>query len=173
MTQQQTSAATAAPDEQGEAPSIPQAVEGAWQSMLAAVPDTEAGSGYERIFSQLAGAESIDDLNAPWTAGDMEQYADLPLTIDSISKSESTYGGGLPFFLVVGAVVEETGERVTVTTGSVNIVAQLVRAYAAGLFPVRARVQIAERPTAKGFYPQRLQFLPARRANGDGGSASA
>lgn len=132
----------------------------AYESMLASVPDVSAGdgAGYERILAQLAAAQNLEDLEAPWRARGGEQYLGQWLVIRGIAKMPSDYRGGLPWFLVVDAVTAEDGEQATFTTGSVNVVAQLVRAHTLELFPVEAMLVESGKPTAAGFTVQRLVF---------------
>jgi hypothetical protein len=134
--------------------------------MITAVPDLEPqeGEGYDSILRQLAQASTLDDLNAPWRSQDAEQLLELALTITGIKKAPSTYGGGLAWFLVVDAYREDTGELVTFTTGSINIVGQLVKAWSLGGLPCRARIVQAKTPTRNGNYPQHLEFLPRAQA---------
>lgn len=128
-----------------------------FEAMLADVPEADAG-GYERILASLATAKSLEDLEAPWRAQGADAYLGEWLSIRGIHKMPSDYQTGLPWFLVVDAASRETGEAVTFTTGSVNIVAQLVRAHALGLFPLVAKIVESDRVTAAGFRPQRLVF---------------
>ena len=156
--QQQTSGAVAQAAGPGADP-LSDGTVAVYQSMLDAVPDAESGAGYERILQQLAAADDLTGLNSPWEAGDFREWADEVLVIRGITKRPAEFEGGLPWFLVVDAVDEATGNMLTLTTGSVNIVAQLTRAWSLDLFPIRAKVVIAAKPTRSGFYPQRLQFL--------------
>jgi hypothetical protein len=143
----------------------------AWDSMITQVPDAEEGGGLERILEAIAQAQSVADLDAPWRTHDAEQLAELPLTIRGITKAPSDYAGGLPWFLIVDAINETTGEAITFTTGSVNIVAQLVRTYTLGGFPCRARVVIPTKATRNGFFPPHLEYLARRQAPVDGNGA--
>ena len=64
-------------------------------------------------------------------------------------------------FLVVDAADAKTGEALTFTTSAVSVVLQLARAWSLGLFPLIADVVVAERPTARGFYPYHLRIIAA------------
>lgn len=129
----------------------------AYEAMLADVP--EAGQqGYDRILASLAGATSLEDLDAPWRSRGGEQFLGQRLVIHGISKMPSDFRGGLPWFLVVDAELSDGGGDATFTSGSVNVVAQLVRAHALGLFPVEAVLVESDRPTAAGYTVQHLVF---------------
>jgi hypothetical protein len=146
--------------EQGDALPAPLStgVVASYESMLASVPDAGEG-GYERILELIAEAQDPAELDAAWRSGDLVELAGVPLTVRGITKAPSDFVGGLPWFLILDAVNEVTGEKLNVTTGAVSVVAQLVRAHAIGAFPLRVRPVVAERPTARGYYPQHLEVL--------------
>lgn len=111
-----------------------------YESLLAAVPDA-GGAGYDGILAQIAAATTVEELDAPWRTFDTDALIGVPLVIQSIAKSPSSYLGGLGHFLVVHGAFRQTGEAVTFTTGAVGIVAQLVKAFAIGAFPLNATVR--------------------------------
>lgn len=160
---------------EGKPQPIRQEIVEAYDSMLATVPDAE-GAGYDRILEAIARAGSLAELDAPWRSSGLEELAGIPLVIRGISKIPSDFPGGLPWFLVVDAVSEPTGEPVTVTTGAINVVAQLVKAWSLGAFPLRVRPTVADRPTKSGYFPQHLEILTqpkATAAAGNGQEAEA
>lgn len=127
------------------------------QSLLATVPDAEdQGGGQDGILAQLAGAQSPEDLDKPWQARDFESLLGATVVVYGIAKRPADYQGGLSHYLVVDLADQSTGERMTVTTGSVNIVGQLVVAYAKGWLPIQARVEQSQKATRNGFFPLRL-----------------
>lgn len=131
----------------------------AYESMLASVPDvSDDNVGYERILDTLASARSLDDLEAPWRSRGGEAYLNQWLIIRGIRKAPSDFRGGLPWFLIVDAELADGGEPITFTTGSVNVVGQLVRAHTLDLFPLEAMLVESERQTAAGYKVQRLTF---------------
>lgn len=135
----------------------------AYESMLASVP--EAGdSGYESILEAIALATDASQLDAAWRSAGFEELAGIPLTVRGIRKVRSEFAGGLPWFLVVDAVNETSGEPLTLTTGAVSVVAQLTKAWALQAFPLRVRPVVAERPSSSGYYPQHLEILPSKDA---------
>jgi hypothetical protein len=125
-----------------------------FSSMLDAVPDIE-DAGYEDILRQIANAESAYDLDKPFRAEGLRDYVDETIIVESIKKSESEYEGGLGVFLVVNIIREETGERETVTTGSLGVVGTLLKANAVGWLPLRCIPQ--ERTSRKGYKPMHLK----------------
>jgi len=61
----------------------------------------------------------------------------------------------------------DNDEEIVWTTGSVSVVAQLVKAFMLGALPLYATIRKAERPTANGYYPQHLEV------SGSGGNGTA
>jgi len=133
---------------------IPEAELEMFSSMLDIVQDIDEG-GYEDILRSIAGAETAYDLDKPFRAEGLRSYVDEVIIIESIKKAESEYEGGLGVFLVVNIIREETGERETVTTGSIGIVATLLKANAVGWLPLRCMPQ--ERQSRKGYKPMHLK----------------
>lgn len=140
----------------------------AYEAMIVSVPDA-GGDGFDGILAQIAEAADLAALDAPWRSGGLEAWADVPLAILGIRKLPSDFPGGLPWFLVVDAATVDDGEKVTFTTGSVGVVAQLVKAHQLGAFPLVVTPRQSARPTSSGYYPQHLEISrrqPAREAAG-------
>ena len=131
----------------------------AWQAMVAQVPD--AGGDGSAIIAQIAAAQSPDALNDPWEGEplDLETMLGLTLRFERIAKAPSDFQDGLGFYLLVDAVRGDTGEYVRLTTGSTNVVPQLVRAYVMGWLPRWATVEQSKKATTRGFFPQHLHFV--------------
>lgn len=128
----------------------------AYEAMIADVPEA-GGDGFEAILEAVARAANVSDLDAPWRSSGLEEWANLPLRITGLKRMPSDYDGGLPFFLVVEAFEGIDGQKVTITTGAVSIVAQLAKAWSAGWFPLDVIPRKAARPSARGFYPMHLE----------------
>ena len=124
------------------------------------------GSGGEAIILQLLNAATVDDLNAPWEGTSGRNLAGKRLEIRGVSQRPSTFAEGAGIFLVADATDTATGEAATFTTSAVAVVIQLARVHQLGMFPVIAEVVVADRPTAKGFYPYHLRILAAGRRAG-------
>ena len=69
----------------------------------------------------------------------------------------------LGWYLVVKCDQPEIGEEFTTTTGSVSIVAQLVRAHVAGWLPLLVVPKQSEKPTRKGYRPMHLELVRSKR----------
>lgn len=164
---------SAAPAQRGEVipadagPAIlPAALVETYAALLDSVPDA-GGDGMAGILEAIAEAGDLDDLDAPWRSGGLGAYVGTPLTLTGLRKMPSDYAGGLPWFLVVEGAVTATGEKITVTTGAVSVVAQLVKAWQLGRFPLRVIPRQSARPNAAGNFPQHLEIdrTPGRRGS--------
>lgn len=132
-----------------------------WEPLVTAIPDADSqeGEGMDRILTQLYGAQSAADLNAPWDARGFEAYAGQTLTLQALTKRPSEYPGPIPFYVIARGHVTGTGEAVTITTGAVSVIAQLSKAWAAGFFPVTVVPVVVESKTKKGQASQHLRFV--------------
>lgn len=128
------------------------------RQLLETVPvDDENGS--ERIAEMLMDATSVVDLNKPWDATGGRTLAGRQLRINKISGRPSRFPGGLRAFLVAECTDISNGEAVVMTTSAMAVVVQLARVNAEGWLPAFATVEVADRPTEKGYYPYHLRFF--------------
>lgn len=137
-----------------------------YESMIESVPEA-GGDGVESILLALARATDPTDLDAPWRSEGLAELVNKRIVITGIRRMNSDYAGGLPWFLIIDGAIENTGETIAITTGSVSVVAQLVKAHAAGWFPLVATPRVSDRPSKSGFFPQHLEVhgrLAARPA---------
>ena len=127
-----------------------------YQAMIDTVPDA-GGDGVESILEQLAAATDVTQLDEPWRVGGLGQLADRPLVVQSIAKMPAEFDGPIPYFLIVRGATADTGETFTATTGALSVVAQLVKAHAAGWLPWKCVLRIADKPSKAGYFPQHLE----------------
>ena len=125
--------------------------------MVMMVPESE-GDGADRIVLAILQAASWDELSDPWNAEKTAALADVDLAMHTITRHVSSYTEGMGVFLVVHCKRLDTDEECVFATGSVSIVAQLVRAYALGAFPIYGQIKRSDKPTAKGYYPMHLDI---------------
>lgn len=128
-----------------------------YEGILQEVPDA-GGAGMEAILEQIAAAGNVAGLDSPWRAGGFGAYEGVPLVITDIEKMPSDFTSGLSYFLVAHGAIRATGEKVAATTGSLSIVAQLLKVHQLGGFPVLVIPRASKRPTKDGYYPQHLEF---------------
>lgn len=127
--------------------------------MAAGIPEADDSEAYESILTQLLAAGSVDQLNAPWDTDAVDKIAGHQIRVDEITRRPSDFAGGLGMYLVCKGVDQGTGERVTLTTGAVSVVAQLVRAYFIGGLPIVARWVVGDPSPRTGRRPQHLEIV--------------
>lgn len=130
----------------------------AFMAMLEAVPEPDDDAA-ARIVMEIMQAQSIEDLDKPWDVEGMRDYDGTVLQVQSIAKMPSDYKTGLGCYLVCKCTQPGVGEVFTLTTGSVSIVAQLVRAHTLEAFPLEVVPRQSERPTRKGYRPMHLELV--------------
>ena len=134
----------------------------AFLAMLQQVPDPD-DDATARIVAAILGAKTAEDLDAAWDAEGMRQWADTAVRVKAVHKLPSTYTGGLGVFLVCRCELPEVGEEFILTTGSVSIVAQLVKAHTHGWLPITVVPRKSE--SRSGYFPMHLELVRnAKRA---------
>lgn len=149
-----------------ELATLPQYVLDQFNQMVIMLPEVESDGGASMI-TQILNTVDVQELDAPWDTKDPEKLVDLLIHITDARRAPSDFAGGLGQFLVLDAVIAASGEQVTFTTGSVMVVAQVVKAFVLDALPLACVLRKSERPTADGFYPQHLEIekdQPGRRA---------
>lgn len=152
-------------DQAGELATLPADLVKRFADMAFTLPET-TGDGGAGIIEAILNATEVESLDSVWGTKDPDKLVGEPLTILSATVSRSDYADGLGVFLVVKAHREGTGEDITFTTGSMAVIAQIVRAHTLQALPMRAKLVRADRPSASGYYPQHLEMLPQHQAAG-------
>lgn len=141
------------------APVVSQATLALFAQMAVNIPEATDEGAYESIVLQLLSADDVDGLNAPWDTNNGEDLAGYRLKIESLTRRQSDYAGGLGLYLVCQGINMGTGEPFTWTTGSVSIVAQLARAWHLGAFPLTCELVIGDPSPTTGRRPQHLKII--------------
>jgi hypothetical protein len=110
------------------------------------------------IMAQLLAAESDEELEQVGQATGWRELPGVPVEIHGFRWRPSSFEEGAPIFFVVNATRLDTGERVVLTTGSGNILAQLCNMARRGTLvgAIRA-LEIADKQTKQGFRPNWLR----------------
>lgn len=130
-----------------------------FSNMAVGIPEADDSEAYESIVAQILGADGLDGLNAPWETGQSEQLAGHSLKIESMARRTSDYTSGLGIYIVIKGTDLNSGEKFTLTIGSVSVLAQLARIHYMNALPAIVELVIADRPTAKGNRPMHLKVL--------------
>lgn len=107
-----------------------------------------------QIVAQLLAAESDDELENFGSATGWKDLMNIPVEIHGFRWLPSTFEGqGAAVFFVVQATRLDTGERVTLTTGSMNVLAQLSNMARRGTLVGAVRQLEEASETRQGFKP--------------------
>lgn len=156
---------TEVPAERAESMDAALAVRERFADMARIVPEAEGDGGMSIVEAVLEAAD-LSALDAAWNGRGSDTLVNIPMTINEIRRSTSDYADGLGVFLVVRAVRLDTGEPLTFTTGSVSIVAQLVKAHISGWLPFNAVIVKAAKPSSNGYFPLHLEVFDPTRHGG-------
>lgn len=129
-----------------------------FEVLLADVPEADAEEATISIVTAIVGAEDPDDLDAPWAGQGMRKLIGRLLRVDSIKRLPSDFADGPGWYLGCDCLIEASGEKLFVTTGSLPILAQLATAYVKGWLPLSVVVRQSERPSRNGYFPMHLEI---------------
>jgi hypothetical protein len=129
-----------------------------FSQMAMIIPESDENA-MEQIMLQVLQAGSWEQLSDPWETDNAEKLAGKTILIERVTRHKSDIAGGLGIFLVAHGIDMKSGEKMVFSSGSLGVMAQLVRAHTAGWLPLFAQLIIAERATADGFRPQHLKFV--------------
>lgn len=121
-----------------EVMTLPPALLKQFADMVTIIPDFEPGGG-ESIIAQILGAKTLADIDAPWTGGRKAPVGPI-LFIVGVSKAPSDFDGGLPFYLIIETFLPMSGEIKEYSVGGTMVVAQLVKTFVQGDFPVAGTI---------------------------------
>ena len=126
--------------------------------MAMAIP-TQEGNATEDILRQVLQAKTWDQLDDPWQTAEIKDVLNKPMRLVAVKKLPSRYAGGLGIFLVLTLVDPKTGEKKVKSTGSLAVVAQVVRAYFLGVTAMTIVWRQAEPNLETGFKPEHLDII--------------
>ena len=117
------------------------------------VPSVDAESMQRDIVARILSAETMDDILAPVANVKAEDVLGVPLVIRGYRRLPSTKkDSSLRFYLLLDAV-DPDGEPITVTCGSVNVMARIISLAHHGHLPCIVAITKAKTQTAAGYYP--------------------
>lgn len=126
--------------------------------LLAQVPEAD-DDAYVGIIRQLLGAQSAADLAAPFSMNGLQEYLNTAITVWAIKRMPSDFDSGLGLYLVCDITAAGSEQHVNVSTGSTNVIVQLVKAHVAGWLPLHCIPREAKKPTANGYTPMHLEVI--------------
>lgn len=108
----------------------------------------------KEIMAQLLAAESDEELEQMGTAIGWRELLGVPIELHGFRWRPSAFEDGAPVFFVVQGTRLDTGEKVVLTTGSGNVLAQLTNMARRGTLTGAVRMlEASDKPTKQGFIP--------------------
>lgn len=130
--------------------------------MVTDLPEAE-GDATERILAQILTAETAEDVNQIWETSKIETVLDVPLLISRVERAPSDFEDGIGVYVVIHAVNQRTHAPIVVVTGSINVIAVLIKAHRADWLPMIGIPRGPKRPNKNGHSgPFRLELGPLR-----------
>jgi hypothetical protein len=122
------------------------------------VPDDPEGSALAIVQRILSAPSAEAALSQPRAVGAREVLG-RDLRVDRVRIAPSDFGvdGGIGVYALLDCVDTETGERMTVTCGALNVLAQLEVLVREQALPAEVRIVESARPTRAGYRPLWLE----------------
>lgn len=130
-----------------------------FEALAVRIPESDDSQAYDDIISQILGATGVDGLNAPWDTSKAATLNGHRLRIESITRRPSDFQEGLGIYLVIKGTDLGTGERFTLTIGSIAVLAQLAQIHALSGLPAIVELVVADKLTKNGYRPIHLKVL--------------
>lgn len=105
---------------------------------------TDTEGALARIVAETLDADSIEDVLGSETS-ELSDYVERQLMVRAFRMQAGDFGP----YAVIDAVVQDTGERATITCGAVRVLAQLYKLYRMQALPRVVEVKLAR--TREGF----------------------
>lgn len=110
------------------------------------------------ILAQLLAATTDAELEAMNTAQGWGELEGVPIILHSFKWRPGDFEEGPPLYFIVFGTRFDTGEPVTLTTGSVNVLAQLTNMAKRGTLDGAVRkIETSGKQTRSGYYPKMLR----------------
>jgi hypothetical protein len=113
-----------------------------------------------QIVEELLAAETDEELEQVGNASGWLDFEGVPVEVRGFRWRKSDYDEGAAIYLIVQATDMRDGASLVLTTGSKNVIAQLINLARRDRFPTVKILTRADKPTKGGFYPQWLKSTP-------------
>lgn len=127
----------------------------------AEVNDLDPEDASVAIIAEVLAADTLDDLIGSRDTVSSKNYVGVPFTLTAVKFQRSTLDGEGPGFYAVLSGADADGQKVVITSGARQIMAQAWKMRDKGWLPADVQVGQSARPSAAGFFPQWLERAPA------------
>lgn len=131
-----------------------------FERFLAAAEDDLAETNPDEvtldIIKRILRSADVDEVLEGASATHAEDMLGVPFALTDVRFNRSSFDGAGPAFYALLTGADAQGEKVTITCGARNVIAQAWKLKDMGALPVLVEIQQSERPTAAGYKPMWL-----------------
>lgn len=114
-----------------------------------------------QIISRILHAEDVDDILGGGSLTHARDMLNVPFALTGVRFNRSDMGGDGPAFYAVLEGADDNGEKVLVSCGARNVIAQAWKLRDIDALPIRVQIEESDRPTSNGFKVMWLAKAPA------------
>lgn len=112
------------------------------------------------IIARILSANDAAEVLGGGSAIHARDYLDTPFMLTGLKLQRSSFDGVGPDFYAVLEGASEDGEKLVITCGAKNVMAQAWRLDDLGALPCAVQLRQSPTPTAQGFYVMWLESAP-------------
>lgn len=111
-----------------------------------------------QIIARILDSDGLDEILGGTTSTQGKDILGRPFTLRGARWMRSSLADeqALPLFIIMDCSMLDTGEELAVTTGALNVLAQVFAMQKQDLLPADVKLVESEKPTAQGYRPQWL-----------------
>jgi hypothetical protein len=113
------------------------------------------------IIARILNATDAADVLGGAGAVHARDYLDVPFTLTGVRFNKSSFDGAGPQFYALLEGASSDGEKLAITCGAKNVIAQAWKLHDLGALPIEVVLKQSPRPTSAGFYVLWLEAAPA------------
>lgn len=112
------------------------------------------------VIAKILSADTVEGVFAGGGTTHARDYLDTPFALTGLHFNESTFDGQGPNFYALLEGANADGEKVAITCGAKNVIAQAWKLADLGALPLQVVIRQSARPTASGFFIMWLEPAP-------------
>jgi hypothetical protein len=113
------------------------------------------------IIGRILHATTVDDVLGGRAATHARDMLGVPFMLTGVRFNRSDFDGAGPSFYALLEGADRNGERVTVTCGARNVIAQAWKLNDIGALPIAVQLAESDRPTRAGYKVMWLDAVPS------------
>lgn len=135
-----------------------------FQRFLAAADEGQFEQNPEQItidiIARILNASTVEDVLGTSSATHARDYLDTPFHLLGVRFNQSTYEDAGPDFYALLDAADRDGEKVAISCGARNVIAQAWKLADMGALPIDVQLRQSTKPTSAGFHVMWLEAAP-------------